>query len=310
MPPRRNDPGREGARSLLIAGAADLARVMLGAVVALPRRAFPTARLRRALAVWLGDATGWAADGLTTSPNPVRILDADQGTPRPSLPYVSYQRTGGAAPATDEHNLGEALTGTTLQVSAAAVGESATALINSLRVSHRLAGPDTPTTARDALLAQLAASVEPVDGAPVGVDQLALAPQQPGELVRVQILEGLAPISEASEIVAHSQGSRVFRYRVQFHGLSDPLAAEHVDLDAFADAAITLLASRDMLRKFRGLGVYKSGPEPTPQRATVVSGARPELRVFFDVFLSVHADLAQRTDQYFVSAQAPTIATP
>ena len=276
-------------------------------VVTLPRRAFVPARLARALSTWLEDATGWAADGLKTGPDPVRILDADQGTPRPSLPFVSYQRISGAAPATDEHNLGDALTSATLQVSAAAVGESATALINSLRVSYRLAGADTPTTARDALLAQLAASVEPIDGAPVGADQLTLTPQQPGELVRVQVVEGLAPISEASEVVAHSQGSRGFRYRVQFHGLSDPLAADYVDLDSFADAAATLLASRSVLAKFRGLGVYKSGPEPTPQRATVVSGSRPELRIFFDVFLSVRADLALPTTEYFTAVQTPAI---
>ena len=270
-----------------------------GVAQALPRRSYIPARHERAITTWLELATGFSGDGdLDAIVDPLRIIRADQGLPRPALPYLSYMNAvGSQTNGRDERNLSQTFTSVTLTVTASAAGESATLVVNPLRLSHTLTGAQTAEDARDELLLRLSESVEPVDGVAGAGAEFTLTPQQPGELVEVRAIDGVTLDSSVEELVQHAQGSRSTRWRIQLHGPSDAATdPNYIDMDQWADAILTSLTEQSTLDSFRSLGVAHNGVRPNTARATVQSGGRAELRLFFDITIATWADLARPTD--------------
>lgn len=272
-----------------------------------PLRPLIAERFDRAISAWLEFATGWSASGTLDGTPPLRIIQSDLSDPRAPLPYVSFRRVSVETFGRDQRTDTEVITSADLTVTASSPGDPATIVLNPLRLSYTLQAGEDETDGRDALLALVNASVEPVTAVAVGVDGLTLTPDVYGQLVELRAVEGVTIDATTTAYAKHTVGPRGYRYRVQFHGLSDVLEANYADPTEWVEAMITALGDRDVLELFRSFGVSHYGPRPTPTRATVRSGARLELRVFFDVRFSTTADLARPLPD---SETVATVTTP
>jgi hypothetical protein len=256
----------------------------------LPVRTFAPKRIRAFFDRWAGLALGWTSTGAAASTTR-RVHQADGGDPRPALPYFSYTRMTGPsaiAGAQDTVWIGDVPTSATITVTTSTVGDWTTVVINEARFSRQLLAGETTTDQRDALLALIQASIEPVTATASGASAIALVPEYPGDLQYVTAVEGCTA-STVLDIRQVVRGQRAWRYRVQLHAGSDgsDSGSGWIDIDQCADALLTVLWSPQMTAIASTLQVQRFGPRPTPQRASVNSGGRIEQRSAFDVNLSM-----------------------
>ena len=274
----------------------------------LPVRTYAAIRLRAFFDAWAGLALGWTSTGLAGDPLR-RVHQSDGADPRPELPYFSYTRMSGPTPALDGQDslwIGEVPTSATLVVTAAIAGEATTFLINELRFSRVLGVGETTTDQRDALLAEIGESIEPVVCTASGAASILVTPEYPGDLQHVNEVEGCTATTVLA-IREIQRGIRTWRYRVQLHAGSDASDSTSgwIDIDQCVDNLVTVLSSPQLTRITQALQVSKFGPRPSPQRASVNSGGRIEQRVFFDVNLSTIVRLVDAAAPIPIDSFAP-----
>lgn len=276
--------------------------------LALPVRTYAPKRLRRYFSEWAQLALGWTSSGAANAPTR-RVHQSDGGDPAPALPYMSYTRMSGPEPlagAEDPSWIGQVPTSGTVTVTAAAAGDATTLVTNEARFSRTMLVGETTEDQRDALLALIAASVEPVVCTASGSASISIAPEYPGDLQALTAVEGctVSTVLALREVV---YGQRLFRYRVQLHAGSDPSdpSSGYIDIDTFTDALLTMLYSSEMTRRGAALQVARVGARPAPQRASVNSSGRIEQRAFFDVFLAIPIHLVSGSAPITIDSVAP-----
>lgn len=274
----------------------------------LPVRTFAPKRIRAFFDRWATLALGWTSTGVASSPTR-RVHQADGGDPRPALPYFSYTRLAGPSAlsgAQDVEWIGEVPTSATITITASIVGDWTTVVVNEARFSRQLLVGETTTDQRDALLALISASIEPVTATASGATAIALVPEYPGDLQHVTAVEGctVAVVRAIREVV---RGQRSWRYRVQIHAGSDAsdTGSGWIDVDLCADNLLTVLRSPAFTAIASTLQVQRFGPRPTPQRASVNSGGRIEQRSAFDINLSMITRLVSATTPIGVDGVDP-----
>ena len=274
----------------------------------LPTQTYTPARLRAAIDAWATLALGWTSSGPASSAER-RVLEADQNAPRPDLPYLSYQRVGPPAPAIGGHDsvtTAEVITSAAIDVTASAAGEWTVVIINAQRFARQMLGGESPTDQRDALLALITASIEPVTCTASGASTIDLVPQYTAACTSLIAVQGctLTTIVDTRDIV---RGLRTWRYRMQLHAGSEvsDAASGWIDVDQCADLLLTTLYSPTFDATLAALQVSRFGERPIPQRASVPSGGRIEQRVFFDVGFSMVTRLVSATTSIGVETFTP-----
>lgn len=271
----------------------------------LPVRTYAPLRLRAFFDTWARLALGWTSLGAANAPMR-RVHQSDGGDPAPALPYLSYTRMGGPSAALDGQDvswIGDVPNFATLVITSTLVGDTTTFVINEARFTRTMLAGETTEDQRDALLVLLAASIEPVVCTASGSDSIVVTPEYLGDLQHVRTVEGCTSTADV-DLREITRGARTWRYRVQLHAGSDASDAGSgwIDIDQCSDALLTVLWSPALTRAANALQVQRFGPRPSPQRASVQSGARIEQRVFFDVNLSMITRWVQSTDPIGIDA--------
>lgn len=247
-----------------------------------PASYIPWRRYKDAIGAWALTGLGFdPADEFAPGASPV--LWADQGENRPGLPYLELLVVAGPTRRGQDHRRPPelALTSQVVTVGASAVAATGDAL----RVRacgetfERLAeAGDTVTDARDALLALLAASVEPgYVAAATGPASITLTAERVGSLWGVEALVGCTLGASASSWAELIVGKREVRIRATVYGApdaddADPSPAEWIGL--LQDAAADPLA-REYLR---GQGLVLTRVDAVQQRVSAASGPERENR--------------------------------
>ena len=221
-------------------------------------------------------------------------------------PYVSLQRLSIETLGRNERYIGARTSQATITVTASVVGSIAVQLYwATVRVP---AGADVEA-GRDALLAALTSTLEPLTFAASGVDSITVLGAG-GGAVECAAIEGCTVIADSEAFYRVSRIDRLYRVRVQLYAF----AGDGADaIDEYADALLSSLQQPDdpiglpILAEF-GVGV--NGVPPVAIDVTAASGALYERRLYFDVGFVTPSVLYYTDPAGIVSAGAPSLQTP
>jgi hypothetical protein len=277
--------------------------------MALPVHSYVWFRLRHIIGRW--------AQRVTELPATAILYDS-QNQPSPSLPYIGLTRRDFPAGGDDEEYIHEVATSVTLTCTATVVADSISLVLFGTRYSYTLVLGDTPTTARDALLALIAPDLVRVVVSPSTANSFVLGFQPCTAVadgaasivfaglgvgpVRLLLVEGGTLASETA--YRHvAKGLRRFTARVELFWSEQQSGFETIDAHA---GALTDSLGEDETAWWladRGVGVEQAALISVQDASVQVGGAR-ERRLFFDVLFNA------QSKRYRISNAIETVIAP
>ena len=207
-----------------------------------------------------------------------------QNLPRPSLPYVGLTRRTFDAFGFDTEDTTEVPVAVTLTVTAAAAPATAKFILGKLPITYPLTGGDDAEAARDALLAQIALSYEPVTASLNSTDKIDILGKG-SQALRVQPVEGCTTL-ETLEYRRHTNGLRRSIVRVELFGFDvhgDEAGEEYAD--ALISSLLTPGEPGSQLLRKNSVGVENQALIKTQNVSapSMSPGGTRETRLMFDV---------------------------
>ena len=241
-----------------------------------PVQSYVWSRLQPIVGLWVKTVTGLTED---------QLLWSDQNQPRPSFPYIGLTRRTFAPFGFDASQTTEVPVAVTATVTATLMDETATLILGKLPITATLANDGDTTIARDAMLAQIAASYEPVIATANGVDAIDFIGKGT-YAVSVDAVENVT-LSETLEFRRYTQGMRRAIVRVSLLGFD---TAGDSSADEYADALIGSLHNQSdpgaVVLRQNSVGV-EGAARITAQNVSLTvpsgGGGIQENRLIFDV---------------------------
>ena len=257
---------------------------------------FPWLRFQRAVGTW-------AAGALQCDPDDAPIVWADFNIERPALPYLGLQVTSGPTRRGQDAESWPQLLPSVVDVqvlpsAVAATGDALRFFVNGELFEHIAALGDDEEAARDAILADVIASVQlGATAVATGTDTIRLTATEPG-LLSVEASVGCTATIVSTALVAVTKGSREIRVRATAYGSGEPQAAGTLGVAEWIELLVEGTQVPELRDALRRQGYVVTRTTILQTRQSAMSGAEREPRVAADIMFSCNVRRGRIVDSW------------
>jgi hypothetical protein len=251
--------------------------------VAIPLQGYAWRRVQNALGAWVEYATGLPAGRPTPADPPQQVAWADYDLGPLPHPYVTLQRMLVESLGRPDVDYGERAIEQRIVVTATVAGELVVVGLTWASYAVTVGVAATVTETRDALLALLVTTLEPLVFVADGADAIVVTPESASQICPAVAVQGCTVTDVTLVDVQSPSETKRYRVRVQIYGAPGD---GNDSIDEYLNAMLQSLHDAGADGGLEFLHRYGVGVEGIPESAidiSALSGALRQRRLFFDV---------------------------